>query len=277
MKQTNLLQKKLGSENKGEKVSRRSMLKQTRAATGGVLLTASTVWAAPAIITKREMISVEFAGTTAVAGGKNFLARMFNFRNKFWRGFGAVALALAKRSLGLEGLNLGESDRRQYETLESYTQSQQSAGWNPAAGSEIYRLPNTSLSYGVTNGSQDNFRDIVAGNGNRIASLNPACLIALAQFAEALRCQCPNFSNTDLANWLVPQQTVAATVEPANFNGYYEADFRTKNGLMTVTQTPVNSPYNQKEAELMVEVREAWSPKDIVYKTKRPMIVGYNA
>lgn len=253
------------------KISRRSMIRQTLFASGGLLMASQTAF--PAILARRSIVEVEFAEMAAL-GRKNFFAQIFNFRNRFWKGFGAIAWALTKRALGLEGINFGPTYNQDVRSIQDYAQNQQPNGWNIPPGSEIYQLPQTGLSCGFANSSDLNFRDVQSRNGSMVA-MNPAVLIALTQFAEALRCTCPDFSNTDLANWIIPRQLRAESSPLRQLNEDYVGQFYSKNGLVQVTQNRTPSPYSSSLAELMVEVRNPWKSDDIIWKTKNPMPVNY--
>lgn len=238
-------------------ISRRKMLATSFGAAAGSLIVPITVTA-----TNRTLIVPYTESMVVMPGGWGFLRKMFDFKNWFWRGVGAFLR---------EALNV-----QQYPQITPYNQTQLNNGWGVQQPN--FEIPQQNFTYPLTNGNATGFQDVIAANQNgqqNIFGIPPAGLIAMANFLNALRCQCQGLSTDNLQGLMVPKQVINQSLPKTVADDYY-GKYQTRYGTLELTQTPKRGYDSQ--ADLFVRVKNEWGPSNIsqVITPNNPMQVLYS-
>ncbi len=248
------------------------------AATAGLAITARGAGLPVLIARPAPMMIALQEEYVSVPRKKGFLARMFDFKNRFWRGLGQVVLGLAGQGLSMAGLRLSSGqDQYAYNQLNAYNQQQGAHGWSPAPNSSVYQLPGSAMSNGMSNSYQDNFQaPLWNAQSQQFVVLTPAAVIALAQLIDVFRYS-GRYDDQVMQDVFLPQRVLCERRYGTLPESGYFGRFRSRNGSIEVEQRPAPEPGRPTKGELMVRIENNWGPQDLrgVILTKRPLTVEY--
>lgn len=270
--------------NEKQLINRRQLLKTFGIGIGALAITNTTSKLYASKIVPRSSVQiVEFSDSMLeLPGGWSFLRKMFDIKNSFWRGVGAVAISLLTRGTGLEGFDFGLNQNRQYPQIKNFNEQQAQSGWQipQTPNTPVFEIPQNNLAYPLNNGQPQGFREVVAANykgGKNIVSMPPAALLALNSYLKAVKAQCPCLTPDNLTGLFVPQKT-ANSVESPYLGGNFYGKYATQYGAVKIWQTPRTSRPGMEQSELMISVENEWGPENInsVLRPNAPMNVRYS-